>query len=178
MSSTALVYDPSKGLSPFDRIMLKGAAAGKSPSEISELTNSVISPAACAARILEILEARDWLSQAQQRMLLTDELMELKDHLKERALEFRDKDSIKPLISMFTLIDKRLADNKFDLQAAMEQISRAHAQLMLSAIGLALERSFLELEKLYPDVQKSVLLAVFHEAMPDVVREIESHVPA
>jgi hypothetical protein len=166
MSSTALVYDPSKGLSPFDRIMLKGAAAGKSPSEISELTNSVISPAACAARILEILEARDWLSQA------------LKDHLKERALEFRDKDSIKPLISMFTLIDKRLADNKFDLQAAMEQISRAHAQLMLSAIGLALERSFLELEKLYPDVQKSVLLAVFHEAMPDVVREIESHVPA
>ncbi|MET4703037.1 hypothetical protein [Frigoribacterium sp. UYMn621] len=171
-------YDRKKGLSTFDRLILRGAKAGKSPNEISDLTNGVIKPEVVAVRILEILDGRDWLSEAHQRMLLTDEIMELKDVLTVKAVEYGSIDHTRELIKVLTLIDKRLADNKFDLQSALTQISRAQSQLLLSGISLALERSFLELEKRYPEMRKAELLEIFHQAMPDAVREIESRVTA
>jgi hypothetical protein len=169
-------YDRKKGLSSFDRLILRGAKAGKSPNELSALTNGVISPEAVAIRVLEILDSRDWLSEAHQRMLLTDEINELKDSLFEKAVDFGSIDHTRELIKVVTLLDKRLADNKFDLQSALSQISRAQSQLMLSAVSVALERSFLELEKRYPEMRKAELLEIFHEAMPFAVREIESRV--
>ena len=172
-----LKYDPKRAVSPVDKILLRGAASGKSPKELSALTNGVVKPAQAAARVLEILDSRDWLTEAHQRLLLTDSLMDLHDTLYERAIEFRDLDAAKPLLSVLTLIDKRLSTDKFDLQKAMTEISRAHAGLMLAGISTALERSFLELEKRYPDVKKSELTEIFQLAMPDVVREIESRVP-
>ena len=104
-------------------------------------------------------------------------MFELKDQLREQAIEFKNKDAVKPLISLLAQIDKTMAAEKFDLAKAMSEISRAHAALMLSAISLALERSFLELEKRYPDVKKSELTEIFQLAMPAVVREVESRVP-
>ena len=171
-------YDRKKGLSTFDRIILRGAGARKSLNEISAQTSGVISPEAVGVRILEILDARDWLSEAHQRMLLTDEIMELKDVLYTKAVEYGSIDHTRELIKVLALIDKRLADSKFDLQSALTQISRAQSQLMLQGISLALERSFLELEKRYPEMRKAELLEVFHEAMPAAVREIEARVVA
>ena len=173
----ALTYDPNKGLGNMDRILLRGAKAHKSLKEISALTNGVIKPAEAGVRILEILDSRDWLSEAQKKMLLLDDMFELKDQLREQAIEFKNKDAVKPLISLLAQIDKTMAAEKFDLAKAMSEISRAHAALMLSAISLALERSFLELEKRYPDVKKSELTEIFQLAMPAVVREVESRVP-
>jgi hypothetical protein len=169
-------YDRKKGLSSFDRLILRGAGAHKSLNEISAMTNGVIGPEAVGIRIFEILDARDFLSDAYQRMLLTDEIMELKDVLYEKAVSFGSIDHTRELIKVLTLIDKRLADNKFDLQKALTEITRAQSQLLLQGISLALERSFFELEKRYDNVTKAELLEIFHMAMPDVVREIESHV--
>lgn len=171
-------YDPSKGLGPFDKILLRAAGSRKSPNEMSIAVGGSLTAAQCAARVIELLDSRDWLSQAHQRMLLVDEMMGLKDALWEKAVEYQSVDHVKPLISVLTLIDKTLAADKFDLTKAMSEINRAHAQLMLSAIALTLERSFLELEKRYPDIEKTELLEVFHAAMPDVIHSIESKVPS
>lgn len=175
--SSLLQYDPKKGLSEIDRILLQGAAARKSMQELSELTNGMVKPAEAGQRVKDILSARDWLSQAEMRLLLIDDIMRLKDNLMSKAVTFNDLDAAKPLISVLTLLDKTLAADKFDMTKAMTEINRAHAQLMLSAISLALERSFLELEIRYPGLRKAELLEVFQMAMPDVVREIESRVP-
>ena len=176
--SEVLRYDAKKGLGPVDRVLLRGAASGKSANELSALTNGVIKPAESAARVIAILDSRDWLSQAQARMLLIDEMMQLKDELSERVHDFKSRDDVKPLISIFTLLEKAMAAEKLDLAKAMSEISRAHAALMLQGISLALERSFLELEKRYPEIRKVELMEVFHAAMPDVIRELESRVPS
>lgn len=170
-------YDPSKGYGPYDKILLKGASAGRSWREISALTNGVIPALAAEARVNEILDARDPLTEAKKRLLLTDDLMQLKDVLMEKAVDFKSLDHAKPLISLLTLLDKRLADTKFDLLKAMTEINRAQAHLMLSAISMALERTFIELEARHTNIQKSELTEIYHLAMPDVVQQIESRVP-
>jgi hypothetical protein len=169
-------YDPEKGLSEIDRILLRGASSGKSPEELSALTNGIVKPANAAGRVLAILESRDWLSQAQRKMLLIDDLMALKDVLYSKAVGARDGESAKPLVSVLTTIMKMLDADKLDIAQAMSQINRAHAQIMLQAISLALERSFLELEKAHPEIEKAELVSVFQSAMPAVVLEIESRV--
>jgi hypothetical protein len=172
-----LTYRPENGLGNIDKILLRGASAGKSPNELSNLTNGVVKPAEAAVRVQQILDSRDWLSDAQRKALLLDNLHDLKEVLYEKAVTFKSLDAAKPLISLLGQIDKSLAAEKFDLTKAMTEINRAHAGLMLSAISLALERSFLELEKRYPTLQKAELTEIFQTAMPDVVREIESRVP-
>lgn len=159
-----------------DRILIKGAAAHKSWNEISKLTNGVIKPAEAAVRIEEILDGRDPLSDAQYKSLLIDDMMQVKDFLMAKALDFNNMDAVKPLISILTQLDKTLAAEKFDMGKAMNEISRAHAGLMLQGISITLERSFLELEKRYPNVKKSELTEIFQVAMPDAIREIESRV--
>lgn len=176
MAQEALVYDPHAGLSSIDRILLRGAASHKSPRELSEMTNGTISPEDAAQRVLEVLDSRDWLSVAQAKMLLVDQMHELKDALMEKAIRYQSVAAAIPLVSVLQLIEKTIAAEKLDLNKAMAEISQAHARLMLQGISIALERSFLELEKRYPDIEKTELLEVFQMAMPDVVREIESHV--
>ena len=174
----AMKYEPERALGPIDKVLLRGASAGKSPNEISELTSGIVKPAQAAARIVEILDSRDWLSEAHKKSLLLDDLFALKDKLFTQTVDFGNLDAAKPLISVLGQIDKTLAANKFDLEKEMTEIKSAHARLMLSAISLALERSFLELEKRYPEIAKAELLEVFHAAMPDVVKEIEGRVIA
>jgi hypothetical protein len=171
-----LVYDPAKGLGTLDRILVKGAAARKSGVEIAAMTNGLVTAEQAMDRVLDIIASRDWLSQAQAKMLLVDDMMAVKDHLMKQVIDYRDSKANAGLVSILTLLEKTLASEKIDLERAMKEISAAHGQLMLTAISIALERSFLELEKRYPDMQKSVLLEVFQDAMPPVVKEIEARV--
>lgn len=176
MAGTELVYDPNAGLGPLDRIMIQGAAAHKSPNEISAMTRGRVPAEVVVNRVMEILDTRDWLSQVHMKMLLVDDMMRVKDQLMNSVLEFKDKDNYRPLISILTLLEKTLAAEKVDLKKAMEQISKAHAQVMLAGISLALERTHLELEKRYPNIARSELLEIFNASLPAVVKEIESHV--
>ena len=170
-------YDRTKGLGPLDRMLLAGASSHMSPNELSDLTNGQLKPAAAAARVLDILDSRQWLSQAHKKMLLLDDLMELKDTLKQQAIEFRDLDAAKPLISVLTLIEKTISADKIDLTKAMKEITRAQGQMMLSGIKLALERTYVELERRHPEiVSQTEINEVFIVAMPEAVREIESRV--
>ena len=170
----APAYDNKKGLNSFDRLLVRGFAADKSATEVSAMTNGVYSPAAALARVLEILDGRDALSQAHKKMLLTDDLMSLKDVLYEKAVEFKSLDHAKPLIAVLTLIDKRLNEDKFDLQQAMSEISRAHAMLMLQAISKAFERTMDMLEEAHPEITSGELRKVLNESLPLAVYEIES----
>lgn len=169
-------YDPKKGTSAVDKILLRGAAAGKSPEEISALTNGLISPAKAAQRVKDILASRDWLDHIQRKQLLIDDLSELKDMLYEKAIVFKNLDAADHLIKVLNTMQMVIAEDKVDLSVALTQIRQAHAQMMLSAINLALERSLLELEKRYPAIPKGELVEIMHVSFPDVVREIESRV--
>ncbi len=169
-------YDPNAGLGPIDRILLAGAASKRSGNELSAMTNGVLSPAACQQRVIEILDSRSWLTVAQEKMLLVDQMHQLKDSLMERAVQFKSVEAAKPLIAILTLLDKTLATEKIDLAKAMAEINRAHSQIMLAGISVTLDRAFMELEKRYPQFEEAELLEVFNLSMPAAVHEIEARV--
>lgn len=169
-------YDASKGLGALDKILLRGASSHKSPNELSALTNGVIKPAQAAARVLEILDSRDWLTQAQKRALLIDDLMALKDSLYEKAVKFGSLDAAKPLVTVLTQIDKTLAADKLDVAAALTQINRAQGHMMLEGIEAAFGLAMDELAKRYPQVDRSELSEVLVAALPEAVKAVEARV--
>jgi hypothetical protein len=156
-------YDQSAGLGPVDKILLRGASSHKSPEELSKLTGGTIRPAAAAQRVIDILKSRDWLTQVQQKQLLIEDLMMVKDNSGT-------------LVRVLKEIGDRLDKDKLDLNAALTQIRKAHAEMMLAAIRVAFERSALELEKRYPEVPKGEIHEVFRMALPEAASEIEAHV--
>ena len=168
-----LVYDPTKGLGAIDKILMRGARDLRSMKEISALTGNRVSPEDCWLRIDELTNSRDIYSDAKVRMLVVDELMELKNKLVD-ASEYNLKDHGQTLLKVITEINKTLTANKFDMKKAMEEISQAQGQMMLRAISLALERSMFELEKRYPEVPAGELKEIYYLALPDVVKQIES----
>jgi hypothetical protein len=175
MAQEVLKYDPHVGLGETDRILLRGAASNKSPRELAVLSGGQVTPEEAITRVLDILDSRDWLSVAQAKMLLVDQMHELKDALMERAIEFKSVAAAIPLVAILTLIEKTISAEKLDLSKAMNEISRAHGYLMLQAINVTLERTFLALEKRYPQIEKAELMEVFEQIMPHVVAEIERH---
>ena len=174
--SDNFTYDPKRGLSDFDRILLKGAASRKSYTEIAAIVNGVITPAEVGARVQEILDGRDALSQAELRLLAIDDLMAVKDSLMSKAVDYGSTDHAKILVPLLLNLTKLLSESKIDVQKQMEEITRGHAQIMLRAISMALELSMERLEAEHPDIAKGELQAVFQATMPEVIREIESKV--
>lgn len=173
----AVKYEPSSANGAIDKVLLRGASSGKSPQELSALTGGTIKPARAAQRVRDILASRDWLTQVERKQLLTEDLMALKDELMRQALDLRQtKDASGPLIKVLALVGKQLDADKLDLESALTQIRKAHAEMMLSAIRLTLERSFHELEKRHTDVSRGELTEIFQLALPDAVQELEARV--
>lgn len=169
-------YEPSKALSGIDKILLRGAASHKSPNELSALTNGVVAPAAAAQRVIDLLDARDWLTEQQAEKLILDDLMVLKDKLMGMVEGGAVDKAAAPLNSTLKTIAALVASRKTDLSALMTQVSRAQAQMMLAAISIGLERSNMIIESRYPDIPRGQLAEVFTEIFPDVVLEVESRV--
>lgn len=176
--SDLLKYDGTRGLGNIDRILLRGAAAHKSWNEISKLTNGVVKPAEAAVRVQEILDERDPLTEAQKKLLLVDDMMQVKDHLMAKAIDFNSMDAVKPLISILTQLDRTLSAEKFDLNKAMNEISRAHAFLLLQATDLAFERFCLDIERAHPEITRAELIELKNRALPEAIKAIEQRVPA
>lgn len=170
-------YDPSIGLGPVDKILLRGAASHKSPEELSRLTGNTVKPAAAAQRVVDILKSQDWLSQVQQKQLLIFDLMAIKDKLMHEVVDLNmTANNAGTLVRVLKEIGDRLDKDKLDLNAALTQIRKAHAEMMLAAIRVAFERSALELEKRYPEVSRGEINEIFRAALPDAAREVEAHV--
>jgi hypothetical protein len=173
-----LVYDANaKAYGQVDRILLRGAASGKSPEELSALTNGVVTPARAAQRVRDILASRDWLTQLEREQLILDDLMELKDVLYEKAVVFKSLDAAKPLISLLATIQKAVSEKKIDVNEIIKTITRAQASIMLDGINVAMERMILELERRHPDVfKRGEVYEVLEVAIPEAVEAVEGRV--
>lgn len=170
------MYDPRKAHGPLDRLLLRGASAGKSPKELSALTNGVLSPERAAQRVRDILASRDWLSQLERKQLLLDDISQLKDTLMEKAVEYKSLDHAKALMPLLKLLKDVLEADKIDVTQAMAQIREGHARIMLGAIQLAFENAALELSRRHPDVPRAELQALILESLPPAVEAVEARV--
>jgi hypothetical protein len=108
--------------------------------------------------------------------LILDDLMVLKDKLMGLVQSGVVEKTAAPLNATLKTIASFVTNRKTDLNALMTQVKRAQAQMMLSAISVALERTNMRLEALHPDIPRGELASIFAEVFPEVVLELETRV--
>lgn len=169
-------------LSGLDARLLTMAASHKSPEEMSEELGGSISPARAAQRVREILSSRDWLSHAAQEQLVMQEMVELKDRLKNLIARWDEADYLHGLDPrMIAMLQKMLTD----LLKAVEQrrkaasteritIRTAHAALIVSAIERSFRMMMHELSEHYK-IDEIVARDALEAALPRAIEAIQEH---
>lgn len=161
-----------EGLGRVDREILRGAKSGKSFKEISAMTGNVVSAVDVGNRLMDILEARNPLTEAQREMLLLDDMHALREVLVERAVEFKDLSAAPALSRVLrdigTRIDKRSAATKMDLNTLYGNMG----QLMAHAYDIAL--SYMK-GALRSEIDPEVWDALQKEALQHARTELAKH---
>lgn len=114
--------------------------ARRSPVEIAELTG--LDAGFVAARISELLESRDWLSDRQQERLLLEEVAELKDLVMDALRSSADSSEFVATASValrtLKLIGERLDSRRKLVESDLEEITASQARLFGRAFDRAL----------------------------------------
>lgn len=167
----------SERLGEMDRRIMRLASSRASMVEISRSIDGRLTPAQVYDRIEQITNDRDALSNSTQRLLLLDDLHELKDKLHEMVVSNNALDHASTLLRTLQVIGDRLDRERIDVKTEMEQIRRAHASLMMSAINLFAQKLALELEKSHPEIGWDGEVArLVQLVLPSAMQEIESRV--
>jgi hypothetical protein len=133
-----LVYDRKKGSGQIDRLLLQGAASGRSAKELSALTNGVVKPEEARLRVSALLEERDWLSQAQRKKLLLEDLHVLKDELFDRINRYASTDAVSPLVGVLKEIGNRLDKGDAATEIDLNRLYENQGVLMGRVVDQAL----------------------------------------
>ena len=113
--------------------------ARRSPVEIAAETG--LEPAVVAARVAELLDSRDWLSDRQEERLLIVEASLLKDRAVEaldglEGSEFAQVANV--VLRSLKLVADRLDSRRKLVDSDLERITEAHARLFGEAFDIAL----------------------------------------
>lgn len=179
-------------LSVLDKKLLKWAAERRSPEWMSAKLDGVLSPAAAAQRTREILKSQDWLSQVEQRALILQDMIELKNILMGRirkegglvtdeetgqvAYSFGDPRWAANLTKLLGEMNKLIINEQSQVDVERQSLRRAHAQVMVRAVELAFKTLVLRVREKYPEVDEMVLRTFLEDALPNAVSAIEMSV--
>ena len=149
--------------------------ARRSPVEIAELTG--LDAGFVAARIVELLESRDWLSDRQQERLLLEEIAELKDLALDAVRQSGDAGEFAATANValrtLKLVSERLDARRKLVDADIESITQAQARLFGAAFDKALGHV---VRVLGADVDAEVVDAAVRDGLRLAVKELDSSV--
>lgn len=152
--------------------------ARKSPVEIGELTG--LEPGFVAARVSELLESRDWLSDRQQERLLLEEIADLKDLVMDQVRQAGDVGEFAQVANValrtLKLISERLDSRRKLIDADIASITAEQARIFGRAFDVALQdvvSSFKALEAVPEDEDVDVLV---QQALKKAVKVLDSDV--
>lgn len=176
-------------LSVLDKKLLKWAAERRTPEWMSQKLDGVLSPATCAQRTREILKSQDWLSQVEQRALILQDMIELKNILMGRirsegglvtdeetgrvAYSFGDPRWAANLTKLLGEMNKLIINEQGQVDAERAALRRSHAMVMVKAVELAFKNLALSVREKYPEVDEMVLRGFLEDAIPNAVSAIE-----
>jgi pantothenate synthetase len=133
-----------------DDILLQAAAGGKSGDEIERLTG--VPAAQAVMHIKQLLASRDIWTEFERRQLLLRELNELKDSLRNAALDAHDADSARLMLKTLETIGRRLDAEQKQIDVDAVKVTEHQARIMGRAFEIALEFMKKELAEKYPDI--------------------------
>lgn len=159
-------------ISRLDEKMLQ-LADTRSPKEISAALGGVITPARVATRIKELLETRDWLTDAQQDAQVVRRMRELLGKL-ERSFnatgdQIIDLDNAKVQLSILKAIGDRLDKRRAATDAELNALYENQASLMFEAIRHAVRAGFSEIRELHDGIDQADMDQAVRKALPEAV---------
>lgn len=137
-------------LALLDDLLLQAAADGRSGEEIERITG--VPAAQAVMHIKQLLASRDVWTEFERRQLLLRELNELKDSLRDMALEARDVDHARLMLKTLETIGRRLDAEQKQIDVDAIKVTEHQARVMGRAFEIALEYMKKELAERYPDV--------------------------
>jgi len=139
-----------KEISVLDDLLLRSAAGGKSGVEIERITGIPADQA--VQHVKQLLASRDIWTEHEQRLLLLQELQELKESLQGAAIKNGDPESARLLLKTLELIGKRLDSQKVEIDENLLKLTRFQERILLRAMDSALNFAKKELAAKYPDI--------------------------
>lgn len=152
-----------KEVAALDEILLRLAANGASADEIERQTG--IPAAQAIMHIKKILQSRDIWTEFERRQLLLRELNELKDSMRQNALEMKDPQSARLLLQTLQTIAQRLDSEQKQLDVDIIKVTEHQAKVMGRAFDIALNYMKAEMLKLYPEVSRGELDSIAQEGL-------------
>lgn len=184
-------------LSGLDKQLLRLASAKNgriSAEELSDGLNNAISPARAISRLREILGSHDMLDMGMRKMLLLEDMVELKEHLfdivrkeggivetkedGEEVYSFGDPRWSANLIRLFKELNRLIEADQKAVDESKVHLRNAHANLFYQALELAFSRLIFNIKKQYPKVDESLLRQYVEEALPAAFGLIEQRTEA
>lgn len=153
----------AKEIAALDEILLRLAANGASADEIERQTG--IPAAQAIMHIKKILQSRDIWTEFERRQLLLRELNELKESMRQNALEMKDPQSARLLLQTLQTIAQRLDSEEKQLNVDIVKVTEHQAKVMGRAFDIALNHMKNELMKLYPEVSRGELDSMAQEGL-------------
>lgn len=144
-------------------------ADSRSPKEISQALGGVITPTRVAARIKELLETRDWLTDAQQDQMVSLKMRKLLGKVED---QFFTEDNAKVQLATLKAIGERLDKRRAATAVDLNTLYSNQAQIMLRAIDIAtgyLRGAFRE------QIEQEEWDAAIREGMSLAAAELEKH---
>ena len=153
----------TREVSLLDETLIHLAASGVSGEEMERRTGV---PAARAIdHVKTLMRRRDVWSEVEQRQLLLLELNELKDSLREAALNLKDPDAARLLLKTLEIIGRRLDSQKVQLDEQVLRLSEFQQSLLLRAMDAALKFAKQELKERFPEVSVDDLDSLVAEGL-------------
>jgi phage terminase Nu1 subunit (DNA packaging protein) len=115
--------------------------------------------------IKKILQSRDIWTDFERRQLLLRELNELKESMRQNALEMKDPQSARLLLQTLQTIAQRLDSEQKQLDVDIIKVTEHQAKVMGRAFDIALNHMKNELQKLYPEVSRQELDSMAQEGL-------------
>lgn len=161
-----------KSLSKIDEKLLRLANRSASPAEMAEDTG--IPATQCLARVREILNERDWLTDLERQKMNIIDLQKVKATLmKQVDQQFADTDAIDVFVKATKVMDDLLDKQAKITDEQLSVVTAAQANALLSLLTKAWDAAVTELETRYPDVDVKELTDVFHEGLREGAKSYE-----
>lgn len=163
-----LVFSPA-----LNRTLLRNAR--KSAREIEALTG--IPAAEVAERLSALLDDVNYRDDLIEEKLLMSELSDLVADIRDRLDSALSNEDYVALARAFTQNAKIILDQiekrRKHVDADLSRVTHAQAKLMAMAINVAMEKSVLDLERMFPGVDPDVVRQVFEKNLPAAIQMLE-----
>lgn len=152
----------------FDDKLLRGAANGLSPVELSRRVGGTLSPAECAVRVREILNDKAFWGGTEKKQLLLYQVQTTVEELATISKNSGDSQDYSTLVRSMDLLRKVLGEMEGATEEEMRAMVRMQAEDMFNYVEAIMARARKILEEEHPEFDPAVIEEAIVLAREDI----------